>query len=50
MTGHWGTNKQYKVNAATYPHIDKMLAGVPFDMMVTTTDMQEHEHLKQAWR
>lgn len=42
-------NKQYNVNAATYPHIDKMLAGVPFDMMVTTTDMQEHEHLnKQA--
>jgi TRAP-type uncharacterized transport system substrate-binding protein len=29
-------NKQYNVNAQTYPHIDKMLAGVPFDMMVTT--------------
>jgi predicted dehydrogenase len=24
-----------------------MLAGVPFDMMVTTTDMQEHEHLNR---
>jgi predicted dehydrogenase len=28
-----------------YPHIDKMLAGAPFDMMVNLTDMQEHEHL-----
>lgn len=37
-----GQNKQYNVNAATYPHIDKMLAGVPFDMMVTLTDMQVH--------
>jgi predicted dehydrogenase len=42
-----GQNKQYKVNAATYPHIDKMLAGVPFDLMITTTDMQEHEHLNR---
>ena len=41
-------NKQYNVNAQTYPHIDKMLAGVPFDMMVTTTDMQEHEHLNRS--
>ena len=40
-------NKQYNVNAATYPHIDKMLAGVPFDLMVTITDMQEHEHLNR---
>ncbi len=40
-------NKQYKVNAATYPHIDKMLAGVPFDMMVTTTDMQAHGELNK---
>lgn len=40
-------NKQYNVNAQTYPHIDKMLAGVPFDMMVTTTDMQEHERLNR---
>ena len=42
-----GQNKQYNVNAATYPHIDKMLAGVPFDLMITTTDMQEHEHLNR---
>lgn len=42
-------NKQYNVNAATYPHIDKMLAGVPFDLMVTLTDMQMHGTLnKQA--
>jgi predicted dehydrogenase len=42
-------NKQYNVNAATYPHIEKMLAGVPFDMMVTLTDMQVHGMLnKQA--
>jgi predicted dehydrogenase len=33
----------------TYPHIDKLLAGVPFDLMVNLTDMQEHGHLnKQA--
>lgn len=32
-----------------YPHIDKLLAGVPFDLMITTTDMQEHGRLnKQA--
>ena len=32
-----------------YPHIDQMLAGVPFDLMVTLTDMQEHGRLnKQA--
>jgi predicted dehydrogenase len=32
-----------------YPHIDKMLAGVPFDLLVNTTDMQEHGRLnKQA--
>ena len=40
-------NKQYNVNAQTYPHIDAMLEGVPFDMMVTTTDMQEHGHLNK---
>jgi predicted dehydrogenase len=40
-------NKQYNVNAATYPDIDKMLAGVPFDMMVTTTDMQVHGELNK---
>src|SRR3989440_6947826 len=32
-----------------YPHIDKLLAGAPFDLMVTLTDMQEHGRLnKQA--
>jgi predicted dehydrogenase len=40
-------NKQYNVNATTYPHIDKMLAGVPFDMMVTLTDMQVHGDLNK---
>jgi predicted dehydrogenase len=40
-------NKKYNVNAQTYPHIDKMLAGVPFDMMVTTTDMQMHGELNK---
>lgn len=32
-----------------YPNIDAMLAGAPFDLMVTLTDMQEHGRLnKQA--
>ena len=30
-----------------YPHIDKLLAGEPFDFMITLTDMQEHEHLNR---
>ena len=30
-----------------YPHIDKMLAGAPFDLLVNLTDMQEHEHLNR---
>jgi len=30
-----------------YPHIDKMLAGAAFDMMVDLTDMQEHERLNR---
>jgi predicted dehydrogenase len=30
-----------------YPHIDKMLAGEPFDFLVNLTDMQEHEHLNR---
>lgn len=30
-----------------YPHIDQLLAGVPFDLLVNLTDMQEHEHLNQ---
>jgi predicted dehydrogenase len=40
-------NKQYKVNAQTYPNIDAMLKGVPFDMMVTLTDMQIHGDLNK---
>ena len=30
-----------------YPHIDKMLAGVEFDLLVNTTDMQEHGRLNK---
>ena len=40
-------NNLYKVNAATYPSIEKMLAGVPFDLMVTLTDMQLHGELNR---
>ncbi len=40
-------NKQYSVNAKTYRNIDEMLKGVPFDMMVTTTDMQVHGELNK---
>ncbi len=33
----------------SYPHIDQMLAGAPFDLLVDLTDMQEHGRLnKQA--
>ncbi len=31
----------------SYPHIDKMLAGAPFDLMVNLTDMQEHGRLNR---
>lgn len=30
-----------------YPHISQLLAGAPFDLLVNTTDMQEHEHLNR---
>lgn len=40
-------NKQYKVQAQTYRNIDEMLNGVPFDMMVTLTDMQVHGALNK---
>ncbi len=36
--------REYKVNS-WYPHIDKMLAGVDFDLFVNLTDMQEHYRL-----
>lgn len=39
--------KQYNVNAETYPNIEAMLKGVPFDMMVTLTDMQAHGMLNK---
>ena len=40
--------KKHKI-ANHFPHIDKMLAGPKFDLLVTLTDMQEHYHLnKQA--
>src|SRR5262245_45136863 len=38
--------REFKI-ANHYPHIDKMLAGEPFDLLVNTTDMQEHEHLNR---
>lgn len=28
-----------------YPHVDKLLAGAAFDLLVNLTDMQEHERL-----
>ncbi len=31
----------------TYPHIDAMLGGEPFDFLVNLTDMQEHEQLNR---
>ncbi len=37
---------EFKV-ANWYPHIDKMLAGVPFDLLVNLTDMQEHGRLNR---
>src|SRR6266487_5551104 len=40
-------NKRFNVNAQTYPNIDAMLQGVPFDMMITLTDMQVHEELNR---
>jgi predicted dehydrogenase len=30
-----------------YPHIDKLLAGAPFDLLVNLTDMQEHGRLNK---
>lgn len=38
--------KKYNVKN-WYPHIDKMLAGVPFDLFVNLTDMQEHGRLNR---
>lgn len=30
-----------------YPNIDTMLEGVPFDFLIDTTDMQEHEGINR---
>ena len=38
--------ERFKI-AHDYPHIDKMLAGEPFDFLIDLTDMQEHEHLNR---
>jgi predicted dehydrogenase len=38
--------KEYNI-PNSYPHIDKMLVGVPFDLLVNTTDMQEHGRLNR---
>lgn len=38
--------KEFRV-ANQYPHIDAMLAGAPFDLLVNLTDMQEHERLNR---
>ncbi len=38
--------EQFKV-PNQYPHIDKMLAGAEFDLLVNLTDMQEHERLNR---
>lgn len=37
---------KYKV-PHQYPHIDQMLAGVPFDLLVNLTNMQEHGRLNR---
>jgi predicted dehydrogenase len=37
---------KYKI-AHHYPHIDQMLAGEPFDLLVNLTDMQEHGRLNE---
>jgi predicted dehydrogenase len=38
--------KEFDV-ADHYPHIDQMLAGAAFDLLVNLTDMQEHEQLNR---
>lgn len=38
--------KEFAV-ANQYPHIDQMLRGAPFDLLVNLTDMQEHERLNR---
>src|SRR6186713_1394699 len=38
--------EKFKV-AHHYPNIDAMLAGEPFDFLIVTTDMQEHEKINR---
>jgi predicted dehydrogenase len=38
--------KEFKV-PNHFPHIDKLLAGPDFELLVNLTDMQEHEHLNR---
>ncbi len=38
--------ERFKV-ANHYPHIEAMLAGVPFDFLIDLTDMQEHEKINR---
>ncbi len=38
--------ERFKI-AQHYPHIDAMLAGAPFDLLVDLTDMQEHEKINR---
>ena len=38
--------EKYKI-PNRYPHIDKLLAGEAFDLLVNLTDMQEHERLNR---
>ena len=33
--------------AHTYPHVDAMLAGVPFEFLIDLTDMQQHEQINR---
>lgn len=39
--------KGYKLSVPTYGHIDEQLKGVPFDLLVTLTDMQVHGDLNK---
>ena len=40
-------NEKYNIGANTYNHIDALLKGVPFDLVLTLTDMQMHGALNK---
>ena len=40
-------NKKYNIGASTYNHIDALLKGNAFDLMLTLTDMQMHGTLNK---